>query len=76
MIQEAAWVPIHESQSFDYRRRLETETDYRMRADMRREAKPPRLILRAEITTQSGDLCLDMEMILRIVSMNTGSAAP
>jgi hypothetical protein len=76
MIQEVAWVPIHESQSFDYRRRLETETDYRMRIDMRREAKPPRLILRAEITTQSGDLCLDMEMILRIVSMNTGSAAP
>jgi hypothetical protein len=75
MIDEAAWIPIHESQSFDYRRSLEVETDYRMRVDLRREAKPPRLILRAEIATQSGQPCLDMEMILRIVSMNAGSGA-
>jgi hypothetical protein len=67
---EAAWVPLHESQNFDYRRPLQADVDYHMRVDMWREAKPPRLILRAEIATVADELCLSMEMILRIVSMS------
>jgi hypothetical protein len=69
MVGEAAWVPIHESQSFDYDRPLESDVDYRMTVDMWREAKPARLILRAEIATHEDKPCLRMEMILRIVSM-------
>jgi hypothetical protein len=69
MMGEAAWVPIHESQSFDYRRPLERDIDYRMRVEMWCEAKPARLILRAEIATDKDELCLSMEMILRIVNM-------
>ncbi|HKH81467.1 MAG TPA: hotdog fold domain-containing protein [Methylovirgula sp.] len=69
MMGEAAWVPIHESQSFDYRRPLESNVDYRMSVEMSREAKPPRLILRAEVVAGEDELCLTAEMILRIVSM-------
>lgn len=65
----ADWVPIHELQSFDYRRRLELDCDYRMRVEMRREQKPARLVLRAEIATDENELCLNMEMVLRIVTM-------
>jgi hypothetical protein len=69
MMGEAAWVPIHESQSFDYRRPLKSNSDYRMRVEMWREQKPARLILRAEIATGEDELCLGMEMILRIVGL-------
>ncbi len=75
MIGEAEWIPIHESQSFDVRRRLEAAVDYRMRIEMWRETKPPRLNLRAEIVTDADELCVAMEMILRIVSCER-SAAP
>jgi len=63
------WVPIHESQSFDYERPLEIDVDYRMMIDITRESEPARLILRAEITgMESGAAdCLRMEMILRII---------
>jgi hypothetical protein len=70
MMGEAGWVPIHESQSFDYRRPLESDVDYRMSVEMSREAKPPRLVLRAEVVAGADELCLTAEMILRIVSMD------
>lgn len=66
---EADWVPIHESQSFDYRRPLESDSDYRMHVEVWPEQKPARLILRAEIATNEDELCLSMEMVLRIVSV-------
>lgn len=74
MIGNAKWIPIHESQSFDVRRRLETAIDYRMRIEMWREAKPPRLNLRAEIATDADELCVAMEMVLRIVSDERSAA--
>ncbi len=63
------WIPIHELQSFDYHTPLEHDVDYTMKVQMSREAKPPRLILRAEIATEHDDLRLRMEMTLRIVTM-------
>lgn len=69
LIGETAWVPIHESQSFDYRKPLESATDYRMSVEMAHEPTPPRLVLRAEVTGDSGECCLGMEMILRIVAI-------
>lgn len=59
------WVPIHESQSFDYERPLEVETDYQMVVELSREVEPPRLVLRAEIGNVAP--CLRSEMVLRIV---------
>jgi hypothetical protein len=70
MMGEAAWVPVHESQSFDYRRPLESDRDYRMWVSMWREPTPTRLVLRAEIATEEDELCLSMEMILRIVTLS------
>ncbi len=63
------WVPIHESQSFDYERMLDVEADYQMTVEILRELEPPRLILRAEIREVDGgsDICLRAEMILRII---------
>jgi hypothetical protein len=74
MIEEAEWVPIHESQSFEARRPLELAIDYRMRLEMWLETKPLRLFLRAEVATDADEPCLVMDMILRILSEN-GSAA-
>lgn len=61
-----SWVPIHESQSFDYDRPLDVEIDYQMTIEVIRELEPSRLILRAEI----GDAnpCLRAEMVLRIIA--------
>jgi hypothetical protein len=59
------WVPIHESQSFDYERPLEIDTDYQMVVELSREAEPPRLLLRAEISAAVPHL--RTEMVLRIV---------
>jgi hypothetical protein len=68
MIDEAAWIPLHESQSFDYKNSLERDVDYRMKVVMLREAKPSRIILRADIATIADEPCLSMEMTLRIVA--------
>ncbi len=38
MIGDASWVPIHESQSFDYRTPLASDTDYEMAVTMKRES--------------------------------------
>lgn len=65
LIDMDGWVPIHESQSFDYECPLDLDVDYQMMVELTRELEPSRLILRAEI----GDakLCLRTEMILRII---------
>lgn len=60
-----AWVPIHESQSFDYSRSLMVDTDYQMWVEIRRESEPARLVLQAEIG--ASDIFLRTEMILRII---------
>ena len=65
LIDMDGWVPIHESQSFEYERRLDMEIDYQMMVELVRETDPSRLILRAEIG--DAQLCLRMEMILRII---------
>ena len=62
------WVPIHESQSFDYDRPLQVDIDYRMTVEIIRETQPARLILHAEIGgMENGAACLRLEMILRII---------
>lgn len=69
MMCEVAWVPLHESQSFDYRMPLESDVDYRMTIDMSREIKPARIVLRAKVVRDADEPCLTMEMVLRIVTM-------
>lgn len=76
LIEFKPWVPIHESQSFDYEHMLDIEVDYQMRVEIARELEPSRLILRAEIGSLSGgaDICLHAEMILRIIPMQAAES--
>ena len=75
MIGDANWVPIHESQSFDYRAPLAVDEDYAMTVAMKRETEPSRIILLADIGPADGAPLLTMEMMLRIVPLPAGQAA-
>lgn len=69
------WVPIHESQSFDYSAPLEVDVDYQMMVEIIRESSPSRLILRGEIGSMAAgsSIFLRMEMTLRIIPTSTES---
>jgi hypothetical protein len=75
MIGDRNWVPIHESQSFDYRAPLATDVDYTMMVKMQRQSEPSRIILLAEVGPAGAAPALFMEMILRIVPLPNEAAA-
>ncbi|WP_297299571.1 hypothetical protein [uncultured Methylovirgula sp.] len=75
MIGDANWVPIHESQSFDYRAPLTLDADYAMTVTMKRETEPSRIILSAYVGVADEAPSLSMEMTLRIVPLPAGQAA-
>ncbi len=75
MIGDANWVPIHESQSFDYRTPLAPDTDYKMAVTMKREIEPSRIVLIAQIGRPDEASYLTMEMILRIIPLPSEQAA-
>ena len=75
MIGDANWVPIHESQSFDYQAPLASDTDYEMAVIMKRETEPSRIVLAARIGVPDEAPHLTMEMILRIMPLPTEQAA-
>ena len=64
----AGRLPLHEGQTFEYTRRLVVGTDYRMSLILEERADPPRLSASAEVTTLSGEICLRMEALLRLVA--------
>ncbi len=74
MIGGAHWVPIHESQSFDYRAPLAADTDYEMTVTMKRETEPSRIILFADVGPAGAAPLLAMEMMLRIVPLPAEAA--
>ncbi len=67
MIGGAAFLPIHEAQSFDYERPLETDADYRLAFEFQRKAEPARVIVNAVISTPQREICGRFETVLRIV---------
>jgi hypothetical protein len=67
MIGGAAFVPIHEAQSFDYERPLATDADYQLAFEFQRKADPARVIVNATISTLERELCARFETVLRIV---------
>jgi hypothetical protein len=75
MIGDANWVPIHESQSFDYQASLAPDTDYEMAVIMKREIEPSRIVLTAQIGVPNRAPHLTMEMILRIIPLPVEQAA-
>jgi hypothetical protein len=72
MMDAAPWVPIHESQNFDYERPLVVDKAYQMRVELIREREPSRLILRIEVSDSAP--CLRAEMILRIIPMQSADS--
>lgn len=60
-------VPVHESQSFAYERPLVVGESYILTATLRREPKPPRLILEALLATVDGAPVGKIETMLRLV---------
>jgi hypothetical protein len=61
-------LPLHEGQTFDYERPLEIGAEYHLRLSLTEEANPPRLALTGECRMPSGELCLRIETLLRLVS--------
>jgi hypothetical protein len=61
-------LPLHEGQTFEYERPLEMGAEYRLLLSLREEADPPRLALKGECRTPTGELCLRIETLLRLVS--------
>jgi hypothetical protein len=62
-------VPVHESQSFTTRRRLELDRDYLLTGAVRRTSGPDRLTLQGTVSTPDGDLCVEFETVLRLVGL-------
>jgi hypothetical protein len=75
MIGDVDWVPIHESQSFDYRAPLLLNTDYEMSVAMKREVEPSRIVVVAHVGPFGDAVHLRMEMILRIIPLPAEHAA-
>jgi hypothetical protein len=75
MIGDSDWVPIHESQSFDYRAPLVADAEYAMTVRMQRQTEPSRIILLADVGAPGKESALSMEMILRIVPLPKEDAA-
>jgi hypothetical protein len=60
-------VPVHEAQSFSYETPLVVGASYDVRAALRREETPPRLVIDATITTPEGRAVATSETMLRLV---------
>ncbi|MFO1168420.1 MAG: hypothetical protein U1E19_09950 [Rhodoblastus sp.] len=69
------FLPVHESQSFDYARALTPGAAYRLTAAARREAAPERLIVEADVSEPSGAPVLSMRAVLRLVPLTEGQGA-
>lgn len=71
----ADFLPVHESQSFDYLRPLARDATYRLVAVARRESAPERLVVEASVTELSGAAALNMRAALRLVPLAGGEGA-
>jgi hypothetical protein len=65
--EEADAVPVHEAQRFQYAAPLTLGAHYELAVALRREEKPPRLVLQATVTTPEGAPVGRCETTLRIV---------
>jgi hypothetical protein len=60
-------VPVHEAQRFAYEAPLKVGGEYELAVSMRREAKPPRLVIEALLATLEGAPVGRFETLLRLV---------
>jgi hypothetical protein len=64
-----AMVPVHESQSFTTRRRLELDREYLLAVALTRSSQPERLTLQGTVSTPDGDVCVEFETVLRLIGL-------
>jgi hypothetical protein len=64
---QAESLPVHESQSFAYDRPVQFDADYDLGVSMAREQSPPRLRIRAALTSPDGAPVGSFETLLRLV---------
>ena len=69
------FLPVHESQSFDYARPLALGVAYRLTAAARREHAPERLVVDADVAEADGAPCLTLRAVLRLVPLAEGQGA-
>ncbi len=69
LVVESDLVPVHESQTFDYAKPLETGVSYRLEISGHRASPPDRLIVDAVVLGSDDQVCARLETILRLVSM-------
>ena len=67
LCERADSVPVHESQLFSYELRLHFDLDYDLLVKLRREEKPPRLVVEASLATPGGAPVGRFETKLRLV---------
>ena len=72
---EAAFLPLHESQTFDYAAVLRPNIPYRMIVDIHREPENPQIVLHAEIGPDETRIHLRMDMVLRLVPVDAATAS-
>ncbi len=68
------FLPVHESQSFAFDRRLEIGAEYVIELELRRASDPPRLFLQAAIATPQGETRGRLDAVLRLVPLALGCA--
>lgn len=61
------FLPLHESQSFLYERPLRVNAAYVLAIEACRSANPPRLTVRMAVSSSEGEVCAELEALLRIV---------
>ena len=71
----ANFLPVHESQAFDYVRPLAAGARYTLTAVARRESGPERLVVEAAVVELSGAPALTMRAVLRLVPLAEGEGA-
>lgn len=71
----ADFLPVHESQSFDYAQPLSVGAAYRLTAVARRENAPERLVVEASAADPAGAPVVAMRAVLRLVPLTAGQGA-
>lgn len=71
---DADFVPVHESQSFDYAAPLASGTEYALNLLVRREVAPDRLVVEGTVEGTDGTPVARLETILRLFSTTAVAA--
>jgi hypothetical protein len=61
-------LPLHEGQSFEYKRPLRLAGEYSLSVSLNEQADPARLVLTCDVTSLAGEPHLKMETQLRLVA--------